>query len=282
MLLLHGLTLDLQLDQPAVELVHHLGLAVDLDLDLGRGLVDQVDGLVGQKAVGDVAVAQLSGSHDGRVGDLHAMVHLIFFLQAAQDGDRRFHAGFIDQHLLKAALQRGIFLDVFAVLVQRGGADAVQFATRQRGLEHVAGVHGAFGLAGAHHGVQLVDEQDDAALVLGHFLEHGLQPLFKFTAVLGTGQQAGHVQHQHLLVFQRLGHLAGHDALSQAFDDGGLADAGLADQHRVVLAAALQHLDGAADLVVAADHRIQLALAGALGQIKRVLLQRLALAFAVG
>jgi hypothetical protein len=93
----------------------------------------------------------------------------------------------------------------------------------------------------------------------GHFLEHGLQPLLELTAVLGTGQQARHVQHQHALVLQRLGHLAVDDALRQALDDGGLAHAGLADQHRVVLAAALQHLDGAADLVVAADHRVELA-----------------------
>ncbi len=48
------------------------------------------------------------------------------------------------------------------------------------------------------------------------------------------------------------------------------------------LRAPLQHLDGAADLVVAADHRIELAGARALGQVERVLLQRLALAFGLG
>jgi hypothetical protein len=65
----------------------------------------------------------------------------------------------VHQHLLEAALQRGILLDVLAVFVQRGRADAVQLAARQRRLEHVAGVHGALGLAGAHHGVDLVDEE---------------------------------------------------------------------------------------------------------------------------
>jgi len=72
------------------------------------------------------------------------------------------------------------------------------------------------------------------------------------------------------------------DALRQALDDGGLAHAGLADQHRVVLAAPLQHLDGTADLVVTADHGVELALARALGEVQRVLLQRLALAFGLG
>ena len=60
------------------------------------------------------------------------------------------------------------------------------------------------------------------------------------------------------------GHVAGDDALGQALDDGGLADAGLADEDGVVLGAARQHLDDAADLGVAADHRVELALAGRL------------------
>ena len=63
------------------------------------------------------------------------------------------------------------------------------------------------------------------------------------------------------LVLQPLGHVAADDALRQPFDDRGLADAGLADQHRVVLGAARQHLDDAADLLVAADDRVELALA---------------------
>ena len=158
----------------------------------------------------------------------------------------------------------------------------MQFAARQRGLEHVAGVDGTFGLAGAHHGVQFVDEQDDAALVGRHFLQHGLEPFLELAAVLGAGQQAGHVEHQHTLVLQALGHLAVDDALRQALDDGRLAHAGLADEDGIVLAAPLQHLDGAADLVVTADHGVELALARAVGEVERVLLQRLALAFGLG
>ena len=50
--------------------------------------------------------------------------------------------------------------------------------------------------------------------------------------------------------------------MGQAFDDGGFAHAGLADQHRVVLGAATQDLDHSADLLVAADDRIQFAFLG--------------------
>ena len=77
------------------------------------------------------------------------------------------------------------------------------------------------------------------------------------------------------LFLQLIGHVAAHDALRQAFHDGGLADARLADQHRVVLGAAAQHLHDAADFVVAADHRVELALAGGFGQVVGVALQRL-------
>ena len=132
--LLDGLALDLELDDATVELVHHFRLGIDFHADARAGLVDQVDGLVGQEAVGDVAVRQLGRGHDGRVGDLDAVVDLVAFLQAAQDGDGRFHVGLVDQHLLEAALQRGVLLDVLAVFVQRGRADAMQLAAPSAGL----------------------------------------------------------------------------------------------------------------------------------------------------
>ncbi len=208
------------------------GLRVDLHLDARRGLVDQVDRLVGQEAVGDVAVRKLGRRDDGRVGDVDAVVDLVALLQAAQDRDGRLDRRLVDQHLLEAALERGVLLDVLAVLVERGRADAMQLAARERGLQHVAGVDRAFGLAGADHRVQLVDEDDRAAFVGGDVLQHGLQALLELAAVLGAGQQRRHVERQHALVLERLGHLAVDDALREAFDDGGLADAGLADQHR--------------------------------------------------
>ena len=151
LLLLQRLALDLELDEAAVEAVHLLGLGVDLHADARGGLVDQVDGLVRQLAVGDVAVRERRGGDDRRVGDLDAVVHRVALLQAAQDRDRVLDARLADEHLLEAPLERGVLLDVLAVLVERGRADAVQLAARERGLEHVAGVHRAFGLAGADH-----------------------------------------------------------------------------------------------------------------------------------
>ena len=50
---------------------------------------------------------------------------------------------------------------------------------------------------------------------------------------------------------------------------------GFADEHRIVLGAAAEHLHHAADLVFAADNRVELALAGGLGQIEGIALERL-------
>ena len=227
-------------------------------------------------------MGELGGGDDGRVGDVHGVVQLVAFLQAAQNGHRALHVRLVHQHLLEAALQRGVLFDVAAVLVQRGGADAVQLAARQGGFEHVAGVHRAFGLAGAHHRVQLVDEQDDAAALLAELVQHGFQAFLELAAELRPGDERAHVQRQNALVLEALRHFAVEDALRQALHDGGLAHARLADEHRVVLGAALQHLHGAANLLVAADDRIELSFLSPRREIDGVLGQRLAGVFGAG
>ena len=98
-----------------------------------------------------------------------------------------------------------------------------------------------------------------APLALLDLVEHGLQALLELAAVLGAGEERAHVEREDDAVLEPLGHVAAHDALREALDDGGLADAGLADQHRVVLGLARQDADDAADLGVAADHRVELA-----------------------
>ena len=146
---------------------------------------------------------------------------------------------------------------MLAVLVQRGRADHPQLAAGQHRLEHVAGVHRALaGRAGADDGVQLVDERDDLAVGVLDLLEDGLEPLLELAAVLRAGDHRGEVERDQRLPRSDSGHVAGHDPLRETLDDGGLADAGLADQHRVVLGPPGQHLDDPADLGVAADDRV--------------------------
>ena len=147
---LQRLALDFELRGASLQLVDLRRHRVNLDAQRGRCFVDQVDGLVGQKAVGDVAVRQCRRCHNGRVLDAHAVVHFVLLAQPAQDRDRVLHVGLAHEDDLEAALQRSIFLDVLAVLIQRGRADGPQLATRQCRLQHVGGVDRTLGRARAH------------------------------------------------------------------------------------------------------------------------------------
>src|SRR5690606_34336833 len=95
------------------------GPRVDLHPQPRGGLVDQVDGLVGQESAGDVAIGQRRGGDQRGVGDAYAVVRLVAFLDAAQDGDRVLHARLTDVDLLEAPFQGRVFLDVLAELVER-------------------------------------------------------------------------------------------------------------------------------------------------------------------
>ena len=153
-------------------------------------------------------------------------------------------------------------LEGLAVLLPGGGADAAQGAVLERGLEQVRGVHGAAaGAAGADHGVDLVDEQD-RALLLGERREHRLEPVLEVAAVARAGDQRAHVEPVDLGLAERLRDLAVGDPQRQPLDQGGLADARVADVDRVVLPPPLEDVEGAQDLLVAADQRIDAAACG--------------------
>src|SRR5205823_1381832 len=134
-----------------------------LDAQPRGGLVDQVDRLVGQVPVLDVAVGELGRGLERVVGDRDAVMRLVAVAQAAQDLHRVVDGGLLDTHLLEAALESGVALEVLAVLVERRGADRLQLAARQRRLEDRGRVDRALGRARADEVVQLVDEQDDVA-----------------------------------------------------------------------------------------------------------------------
>ena len=159
-----GDVLDLELLDAALDLVDLGRHGGQLDRDPRGGLVDQVDRLVGEEAVGDVAVREHRGGDQRRVGDAHAVVGLVGLLEPAQDRDRVLDRRLADVDRLEAPLERRVLLDVLLVLVERGGADRAQLAAGEHRLEQVGGVDGALGGAGADDRVQLVHEQDDLAV----------------------------------------------------------------------------------------------------------------------
>ena len=136
LLFLQRLPLHLVLHDLALDHVDFRRHGIELDLQTRRRFVDQIDRLVRQKSIADVAMRKHGRRHERRVLDAHAVMHFVALLQSAQNRDRIFHARLIHHHRLKTPLQRRVLLDVFAILIERRRADRAQFAARQLRLQH--------------------------------------------------------------------------------------------------------------------------------------------------
>ena len=238
----------------------------------GAGLVDQVDRLVRQEPVGDVAVGHLRSGHQRLIGDGDPVVRLVAVAQATQDVDRvrDRRLGHLDR--LEPALEGRVLLDVLAVLVEGGRADGLQLTTGQHRLQDAGGVDGALGGTRTHQGVDLVDEQDHVTTG-ADLLQHLLQALLEVAAVARTRHQRAEVEGVDVLVAQRLGHVAADDGLRKALDHGRLSDAGLPDQNRIVLRTSGKNGHHPFDLGFPADDRIELVLPRRLGQVATELVE---------
>ena len=249
-------------------------------VDVGTGLVDEVDGLVRQIAVGNVPLTHGHRQTAHLRGDGHLVVGLIVGGDALNDLDALLDGGLLHNDGLEAALQGGVLLNVLAVLVEGSGANDLELAPGEGGFQNIGGIHAALGIAGAHNVVDLVDDQDDIAQ-LADLLNEALHAALKLAAELGARHQGSEVQKINLLVQQLVGHLTLGDFHGQTLGNGGLAHAGLADETGVILLTAVEDLDDALQLPVPADEFVQLALLGLLGQRDAVILQKFPLSGAL-
>ena len=239
------------------------------------GLVEHVDRLVGQVQVLQVLRRQRHGRLERLVGVDDAVMHLVVRAQPPQDLERLGLGRLEHVDLLEPARQRAILVERLLDVVERRRADAAQRAVRQRRLEQVAGVHrAARRRAGADERVDLVDEEDRVLFLLQP-LEHLLDALLEVAAVARAGDERAEVERVDLRRPQHVGHLPFVNAQRQPLGQRGLADARLADEQRVVLAAAAQHLDHPLELERAADQRIDLARRGARHQVGGKRLERI-------
>ena len=92
--------------------------------------------------------------------------------------------------------------------------------------------------------MDLVDEHDGARLALD-LLDHRLETLLEIAAIARSGKERAHVELVDGAVLQHIGNFAIDDAPGQALGDGGLADARVADEERIVLLPPAEDLDGA-------------------------------------
>ena len=255
-------------------LAHRLGRAVGGDAGAGAGLVNEVDGLIGQEAILDVAVGEVRGGLDSTLRIAHMVVLLVARLERGQDLDRVLDARLLDIDGLEATLEGRVLGEVLAELLGRGGTDDLESTACENGLEHGARVDGALGRAGTDDGVHLVNKQDDV-VSLGGLLDHVLEALLKLTAILGARDKTRQVERPDILVHEVLGHVAGCNLLSQALDDGRLAHAGVAQNERVVLGAARKNFHHTLDFLFATNYRVELAIARLLREVGGELLERI-------
>jgi hypothetical protein len=194
-------------------------------------------------------------------------------LEAFQNLNGFVHAGLDKVDALEASGKRAILLEVVAVFLEGGGADAAHLARGQERLEDVGGVHAAAGHgASAHDGVDFVDKKDGSRLAL-EFGKHALEPGFKVAAVLGAGKKGAHVQGEDLGLGELGGDASLGDEQGQALGECGLAHPRFPHKNGIVLAAAGQHLDHAFQFGRAADDGIDLPIAGLGRQIAGELLK---------
>ena len=132
---------DLGDDFLDVGLADHL-LLPRLGQDALRGarFVDDVDGLVRQVAIGDVAGRQFHGRGDCGRRILDPVMRLETGLEALEDLDRLCNRGFVDIDFLEAPGEGAVLLEDAAELGVGGRPNALQLTRRERRLEQVRGV----------------------------------------------------------------------------------------------------------------------------------------------
>ena len=112
--------------------------------------------------------------------------------------------------------------------------------------------------------MDFIDNQNDIAALLD-LPDQALHTAFKLAPELGTGNQSGQVQQEHLFVPQFVGDFTGSNPLGKTFGNGGFANAGLANQAGIVLLPAVQNLNHPLRLHIPADDLIQFSFPGTAG-----------------
>ena len=109
---------------------HRLGALLLFGKDARRrtGFVHKVNGLIRQTAPGQVPHRKLHCRLQGLGRQAHAMIPLVAGRKAVEDLHRLRRGGFFHLHPAKAALQRGVLLDVGAKLLIGSRADKLQLA----------------------------------------------------------------------------------------------------------------------------------------------------------
>jgi hypothetical protein len=87
--------------------------------------IHDIDRLVGKKSSSDIAIGKSNGCLQRFVGEFRFVVRFVLRTKAFEDLNGFINRWRIDFYRLEAAFQRCILLDILAVFVHRGRADAL-------------------------------------------------------------------------------------------------------------------------------------------------------------
>ncbi len=253
---------------------HHVRLWA-LHSALRAGLVKNVDRAVGQFVITQVPRRQLGRGLDAVVGITYPMMAFVAGAQALKNPHRLLDRRLVNDDLLETARERAVLLDVLELLVRRR-ANQAQLAGRQDWLDERRQIHRpSRRRPGADGGVDLVDEEDWHR-ALRECVDNGLETLFEVAAEPRAGQQGAGIEREDLGAFEQVRDVVVEEARRESFGKSRLADAGIADEHRVVLTAPAQNLHCPLELVAAADERVEFPSASACRQVRGIRRQRIA------
>ena len=105
-----------------------------LQIDVRAGLVQEVNGLVGQEAVGDIALRKHHGLPGNLRRDHHAVEFLIVMGNSADDIHGLLDGRLVHRDGLEAPLQGRILFNVLAVLIEGGSANDLNLTPGKGGL----------------------------------------------------------------------------------------------------------------------------------------------------
>ena len=123
-------------------------------------------------------------------------------------------------------------------------------------LQHVGCIEASGCAAGSDDRVELVDEQDHVR-IRRYFVDYVLESLLEISAIFGTCDYGAEIQRYESFAFQHRRDVSVDDLDGDSFHDGGFADSGITDEHRIVLPSASENLDDTLYLVLSSHERIQ-------------------------
>ena len=194
------------------------------------------------------------------------MVRLVFVAQTLQNVNCLLLGRLADGNGLESALKGGVLLDMTAVFVERCGADDLDLAPCERGLQDICGIDRTLRRACADERVNFIYEEYHIARLLD-FFDSVADALLKVAPVFGAGDHACEVERNYPLISQQLGHLARGYLERQPLGYGRLADTGLADETGVILRPPAEDLNDPLYLLLPADDGVYPALICKGGQI---------------